>query len=81
MMNTTLFIQTSIYEQYIHSIRHRNQKGLVELRLKADVTSGREKNELKAKINKAEEATEVMKIARKSMAKFMASFETGVTHL
>lgn len=80
-MNTTLFIQTSIYEQYIHSIRHRNQKGLVELRLKADVISGREKNELKAKINKAEEATEVMKIARKSMAKFMASFETGVTHL
>ena len=51
------------------------------MRLKADVTSGREKNELKAKINEAEEATEVMKIARKSMAKFMASFETGVTHL
>ena len=75
-----LAYSNSIYEQYVQNIAEI-EKGLVELRLKADVASGREKSELKTKIKKAEESAEAMKIARKSMVKFMSSFEAGMTQL
>lgn len=67
----------SIYEKYVQNITDI-EKGLVELRLKADVTSGKEKKELKDKIKKMEESVEAMKIARKSLLKFKTSFEEGL---
>ena len=67
----------SIYEKYVQNITDI-EKGLVELRLKADVASGREKKELKDKIKKTEESVEAMKIARKSLLKSKTSFEEGL---
>lgn len=72
-----LAYSNSIYEQYVRNIAEI-EKGLVELRLKADVASGKEKKLLKAEIKEAEDSVEAMKIARKSMAKFASSFETGL---
>lgn len=70
----------SIYEMYVQNISDI-EKGLVELRLQADVASGKEKKALKAKIKKAEEAVTAMKVARKSLNKFMSSFEVGSTQV
>lgn len=67
----------SIYEQYVQNIMDI-EKGLVELRLQADVANGNEKKELQGKIKKAEESVEAMKIARKNLRKFMSSFEEGL---
>ena len=72
-----LAYSNSIYEQYVRNIAEI-EKGLVELRLKADVASGKEKKTLKAEIKEAEDSVEAMKIARKSMAKFASSFEAGL---
>lgn len=69
----------SIYEKYVQNIAEI-EKGLVELKLQADVANGKDKRELKDKIKKAEESVEAMKIARKSMAKFMSSFEIGMNN-
>lgn len=67
----------SIYEKYVQNITDI-EKGLVELKLKADVANGKEKKELKDKIKKTEESVEAMKIARKSLLKFKTSFEEGL---
>ena len=67
----------SVYEKYVQNITDI-EKGLVELRLKADVASGKEKKELKDKIKKTEESVEAMKIARKSLLKFKTAFEEGL---
>lgn len=72
-----LAYSNSIHEKYVQNIAEI-EKGLVELKLQADVASGKDKRELKAKIKKAEESVEAMKIARKSMVKFMSSFEVGI---
>ena len=66
----------SIYEKYVQNIMDI-EKGVVELKLQADVANGKEKKELKPKIKNAEEAVEAMKIARKSLLKFKSSFEEG----
>lgn len=66
----------SIYEKYVQNITDI-EKRLVELRLKADVASGKEKKDLKDDIKKMEESVETMKIARKSLLKFKTSFEQG----
>ena len=69
----------TVYEQYVQNIVEI-EKGLVELRLQADMEGdGKKKKEIKEKIKRAEESVEAMKIARKSMAKFISSFQTGVT--
>lgn len=68
---------SSVMEQYVGKIVEI-EKGLIDLRLKADEADGKEKKELKKKIKEAEETVEAMKIARKSMRKFMSSFETGI---
>jgi len=52
------------------------EKGIDELRLQADVSNGREKKELQGKIKKAEDSVKAMKIARKSLRKFIGSFES-----
>lgn len=66
----------SVYEKYVENILDA-EKGITEMRLQADLTNGREKKELKEKIKKAEESVEVMRIARRSLAKFISSFEEG----
>ena len=67
----------TVYEQYLENIMDI-EKGLVELKLKADVASGAEKKELKATIKNAEDSVDAMKIARKNLLKFKSSFETGL---
>ncbi|HHX59451.1 MAG TPA: hypothetical protein GX707_01745 [Epulopiscium sp.] len=67
----------SVYEKYVQNIMDI-EKGIVELRLQADVASGKEKKELQGKIKKAEESVKAMKIARKSLRKFIGSFEEGL---
>ena len=49
-----------------------DEKGLVELRLKKDVTKGKEKKTIAESIKKAEESVEAMKVARKNMLKYIA---------
>ena len=67
----------SIYEQYVKNIMDI-EKGIVELRLQADVAIGKEKKELQGKIKKVEESVEAMKTARKNLRKFISSFEEGL---
>lgn len=69
----------SIYEKYVQNIMDI-EKGIVELRLQADVANGKEKKALQCKIKKAEESVEAMKIARKNLRKFISSFEEGLAH-
>jgi hypothetical protein len=67
----------TVYEKYVQNIADI-EKGLVELRLRADVASGSDKKELKRQIKNAEETVEAMKIARKSLLKFKSSFAEGL---
>lgn len=66
----------TVYEQYVQNITDI-EKGLVELRLKADVADKEEKKQLKKQIKNTEEAVQAMKIAMKSMNKFNSSFALG----
>ena len=66
----------TVYEQYVQNITDI-EKGLVELRLKADVADKDEKKQLKKRIKNTEEAVQAMKIAMKSMNKFNSSFALG----
>ncbi|MBQ4256323.1 MAG: hypothetical protein II714_01570, partial [Oscillospiraceae bacterium] len=66
----------TVYEQYVQNITDI-EKGLVELRLKADVADKDEKKQLKKQIKNTEEAVHAMKIAMKSMNKFNSSFALG----
>lgn len=66
----------TVYEQYVQNITDI-EKGLVELRLKADVADKDEKKQLKKQIKNTEEAVQAMKIAMKSMNKFNSSFALG----
>lgn len=66
----------SVYEEYVKNILEA-EKGITEMRLQSDLSNGREKKELKDKIKRAEESVEAMRIARKSLAKFISSFEEG----
>lgn len=72
-----LAYSNSIYEKYVQNIA-AIEKGLVDLKLQADVENGQDKKELKRRIKKAEESVEAMKVARKSMVRFMSSFEAGM---
>lgn len=67
----------TVYEQYVEKITEI-EKGLVELRLKADVANKDEKKKMRLEIKNAEEAVEAMKIARKSMLKYKSAFEEGI---
>lgn len=67
----------TIYERYVQNIMDI-EKGLVELKLKADVAKGSEKKALQTEIKNATESVEAMKIARKSLLKFKSSFEIGL---
>ena len=54
------------------------KKGIVKLRLQADVVNGKEKKELQGKIKKAEESVATMRIEKKNLRKFVSSFEEGM---
>ena len=66
-----------IYEEYVQKIIEI-EKGIVDLKFQADEATGKEKKKQIAKIKKAEKSVEAMKAARKSMARFVSSFETGM---
>lgn len=74
-----LAYSNSVYEQYVRNIADI-EKGLVDLRLQADIAGKEEKAELKEQIKELEKTVEAMKIARKNLAKFMSSFEEGLQH-
>lgn len=67
----------SILEQYVNNVTDI-EKGLVELKIKADLASKDEKKRLKKQIKSAEESVNAMRIAMKSMQKFNSSFEFGL---
>lgn len=67
----------SVYEKYVQNITEI-EKGLIELRLKANVADSKEKKELKTKIKSAEESVHAMKIAMKTMNKFISAYEVGM---
>jgi hypothetical protein len=68
----------TVYERYVQTIADV-EKGLVELKLKADVANSQEKKELKAEIKSGEDSVKAMKIAMKSMNKFISAYETGAS--
>lgn len=67
----------SVYEKYVQNITEI-EKGLIELRLKANVADSKEKKKLKTKIKSAEESVHAMKIAMKTMNKFISAYEVGL---
>ena len=67
----------TVYEKYVQTIQDI-EKGLVELRLKADTADNIEKKKLKAEIKSAEETAKAMKIAMKSMNRYISSYEVGM---
>ena len=67
----------TVYEKYVQTIRDI-ENGLVELRLKADTADKIEKKELKEKIKSVEETARAMKIAMKSMNRYISSYEVGM---
>ena len=70
----------SIYEKYVQNIMDI-EKGIVELKLQAEEANGKEKKELKDKIKRAEESVAAMKLAKKSMRKFISSFKEGYAQM
>ena len=72
-----LAYSNSVYEQYVNNIRSI-EKNLVDLKLKADTADSKEKKFLKTEIKNAEESVNAMKIAMKSMKKFISSFDIGM---
>ena len=56
-----LAYSNTIFEQYVNNIAEI-EKGLVELRLKADIASKAEKKQLKLEIKNAEDSVNAMKI-------------------
>lgn len=67
----------SVYEQYVNNISNI-EKELVDLRLRADTADTEEKKKIREVIKRSEETVDAMKIAKKSMEKFVSSFKTGV---
>lgn len=78
--NHDVSYSNSILEKYVQNIAEI-EKGLVEWRLRADVADKEEKKKLKAQIKRAEESVEAMKIARKSMAKFISAYTIGFNQI
>lgn len=73
-------LSNTVYEVYVQRIIEI-EKGLVELRLKAEDASSDQKKKILQEIKNAEESVEVMKIARKSMLRYNSSFEEGLALL
>lgn len=54
------------------------EKGIVELKHKADELNGKDKKTLLVEIKNAEESAKAMIIAKNNMKKFISSFEVGL---
>ena len=67
----------TVYKKYVQNICDI-EKGLVELRLKAKVADSKEKKKLTAEIKSIQESLKVMKIAMRSLKKFISSYEVGL---
>lgn len=67
----------TVYEKYVQNI-HDIEKGLIELRLKAEVADSKEKKKLIAEIKRTEESLKAMKIAMRSLNRFISSYEVGL---
>ncbi len=68
---------TTVFEQYVQSIAEI-EKDLVDLRLKESIATKEEKKALKETIKNAEESVDAMKIAMKSMNKYISSYKVGL---
>jgi hypothetical protein len=66
----------SVYEIYSNNIIDI-EKGIIDLKHQQDNANDKEAKELKDRIKKAEESVAAMKIAKKSLRKFISSFEEG----
>ena len=66
----------TIYEQYVRNIADI-EKELVELKLKENTASKEEKKQLQQEIKNTEESVKAMKIAMKSMNRYISAFEVG----
>ena len=67
----------SVFERYVKNVTEI-EKGLVELKIKEDISNKEEKKKLKKQIKSAEDSISAMKIAMKSMQRFNSSFEVGI---
>ena len=67
----------TVYEKYVQNI-YDIEKGLIELRLKAEVADSKEKKKLIAEIKRTEESLKAMKIAMRSLNRFISSYEVGL---
>lgn len=72
-----LAYSNSVYEKYVQEIVEI-EKGLVDLKLKKDQASDKEKKALEEEIKRAEESVKAMKLARDSMKKFISSYKVGM---
>lgn len=72
-----LAYSNTIYEQYVNKIMEI-EKSIVELNMRVSDLSGEEKKQLQKKIKNADDSVKAMKIAKKSMKKFISSFEVGM---
>lgn len=66
----------AVYEQFVRNIADM-EKGLVELKLKENTADKEEKKRLQQKIKNTEESVKAMKIAMKSMNRYISAFEVG----
>jgi len=70
---------STIYEQYVQNIMDL-EKGLIELKLQADVAEGKGKKGLTPKIKNAAEYVEGIKISKKNITKFKNFSDSEKTH-
>lgn len=67
----------TVYEQLTRQVT-LTENDLVELEVRAENLEGEERKRKQEEIKRARQSLDVMKIARKSLRRFISSFETGV---
>lgn len=67
----------TVYEQYVNNIISL-EKDLVEMKVKADTATQEVKKQMKQDIKNIEESIEAMRIAMKSMNKFIGAYKVGM---
>lgn len=71
-------IVNKTFIQILEELGYDIEKGLIELQLKADIANNKEKKKLKSEIKSVEDTVKAVKIAMKSMNKFISSYETSM---
>ena len=67
----------TVYEQLTRQVT-LTENDLVELEVRVENLEGEERKRKQEEIKRARQSLDVMKIARKSLRRFISSFETGV---